>query len=1155
MPEGTNVQLAFHGGPNPSAAPQLLADNEVATATNIDFGFEQGGAATRRGATLRHSVGAAQINYITRRRTNWQSYNPLYVACGSTVYRGSSGVFTSVLSGLSGPRIGITHYRDATWIAPELGTQAIKDNGTSIIEWVKQSPQHAVAIDAQYAHTDFATTTQTAIVGTSGTSTGWFTSGIGPYDVEIVMTMTNTNLSTHASSLVVGTGGKVEFEFIVDQPSYVTSIDAIFSVGNDTFSTTLGVAGVSPVWDNSDGLLSIRVSDFTPTGSWTNLPAAKLTFHAVGPITVNWWAARIVGAEDFAVLTDTDVGYTYYQTWANIDSDNNITEESRPGPEAHVYLSEGAVTLTATDTPSGGAHGITHRVFYRAGGALDRPYEIGRVALATTTLLDTKSDLDAATDGALLQTLDVLPHDWFPNNVVAVSEPFFDRLFIAHENRINWTLPGNPSALPEDSFADVSHKGDEITGLVVYPSSLVIVNQESVYELRGNVFEGENADWVLSHTASRHGNCAYNAVIKTPYGVPLLDNDGLSMYSPGQGIDVPLEWVMDKIGDAWRGMLASDPAGAKGNRVPAINLGYQSTACATFADNKLYLGLPTNGATTPNTIFILDFLAKQTYWYIMPWNFTYLWWDAYEACLMIGTTNGKIMELDGGPRDQTTTGTPTNMAWSVRTKAWTVAADTVLENISVEHRGGPAKLVGIYDGTTTATLGTLTNATRGWSTPALGGTICNSVVFELSGTQASNQQTSLYNIAWDALYEPRRVSFYKTDYDLNNYEWEKLWDVHYSDIEAFGFGTVAGTMFVDGTAVSTFTIASPTNKRLVTPTSFPAETYGYQAYTVYVASEGVIFKHWDTRRDARNEPPRVNIWRTDVQSSEESINDGVDFDVNANGIMLATTFVDNVAVATHTVVGFARQSYAFSLPPETYGRTVYTVYTGTAFKHYSTWYHQRREPDRVAQVQYGPVAFGSDQTLKTWVAELNPCGYATGVLYADGTAISTATFVGTRHSTFHVGVDFTPAVAPQKAIDLRVVYTALTVLKHYDTKFETEAQPFGKTSWLIRYNKLGGASACDLARQFDLDVEVTGTATLTSYWDVDGATLATNTLTFTGRQWEDAIAFPPGLRGFNFQQRIVATMPFKVWKSSLDLLRVGLKGLGRITIPGTPING
>ena len=64
---------------------------------------------------------------------------------------------------------------------------------------------------------------------------------------------------------------------------------------------------------------------------------------------------------------------------------------------------------------------------------------------------------------------------------------------------------------------------------------------------------------MLQRTGARHGSKAVNVPIKTPYGIPLLDYDGLYMYQPGQGVDQSIEWAQEILSDAFMGAGGEDP--------------------------------------------------------------------------------------------------------------------------------------------------------------------------------------------------------------------------------------------------------------------------------------------------------------------------------------------------------------------------------------------------------------------------------------------------------------------------------------------------------------------------------------------------------------------------------------------------------------------
>ncbi len=1217
MPLQDQVQLSFGGGANPTSAPHLLAEDEVASATNIDFGFERGAAHVRRGCAKQWAVATTgNVKSIYRKYNAALASSPFYVHCGNTVYRGVSGTFTAIGTA-TGDRIGITAYQSYAFIAPELGTLAIKDDGTNATDWIKQVPG-APTVTGTVGGGPVVTATYTVLegtpTGTAGTMTGTVTATVNAstYRLEVDATPTTTNLSTHTDAFGTYTIGDLGYDVIsiaFSDPAAVKRISRDYSVGGTAFANywhteldlteaagedasvdaealaaaqlTLGTSTDTTLTDDdrtrmleeaqkhrqnlrtqigwapytySDWIVPRPKFEFVGAAqmaSWANVQRVRVVVEATESITVNVKGWLVIGNDGYP-LTDQDLGYAYWVTWAALDTAGNVLGESAPSPPSGRVKPFGAqVYLVSTHAPTGN-HGITHRIFYRQGGYLQYPYAVSTQTLTTTALYDTVSDMQALSLNNRLKTANILPHAYFPNNIVCASEPFYDRLIVGHENYINWSLPGQPDSFLADSYTTVSHKGDEVYGLIPWANSLVVVNRDSVYEVRGNNFEGADADYELYRTGAKHGGGAPRTIIKTPYGIPLLNADGLYMYVPGQGVDVPLEWVMAKIGDAWKGASSTDPAVLKGNRVPGFNSGYLYDSCAAFYDNRLYLGVPTGTNTLPSTLFVLDFPSKQTWWYTYPFTFLSLFWDHADRALYAGSSDGVIMKLETGLNDQNTAGTAAAISWMVRTRQWTTPADTVLENLSIEYQGGNGTASGVYDGTTTVgTLGTLTSATRVWTTPALAGTVCSNAYFEINGTSSATR-AAIHNIVWDAMVEPKRVSYFKTEHDLQGTDNEKLWDVHYADLEIFGTGNVLGTVFVDNTAVMTKTFVGPTSGRKIHENAYPSETYGHQSQTVYNAAAGIVFKHWQSRNAARPEPPRVNSWRTDIVSLEENRLAAADCDVNPYGTVLGTVYVDNTAVTTLTATGTKRQSYTWAAPADTYGRTVYTQYTGTAFKHYNTWYHLEPEPDRLATVQYGPVAFASDQNLKTWVAELNPLGSCTGTLFADGTAINTSVFTGSRHTAYNVGLDVDLSTyGTQAAIDLKVIYSG-AALKHYKTDFEAEPKPFGKKTWLIRYTKLGGPSRLDIPRWFALDVEPSGTATVTSVWDVDGAAVTTNTLTFTRREWRDEIPFPPGGQGQLFQHRLWSSQNFKIWSSTLDMIRVGPKGVTRLSVSGRP---
>lgn len=1399
MPIVDQVQLAF-AGVNPVGSPEKLQESDCATATNIDFSVEPGAAAVRMGCAKRFTVGTGPIYALWRRYTNnLGDLSPFYIRSNDVVYRGSS-TFTAIDTlGSIDNRTGLTSYQGKTFVAVANASKCVSDNGTQVSDWVIATPSGPPGINVPVNTSSLAptaTATFTLIEGTSsGTATTMIEGGTATCDpttfrLTASATLTTTNLEVIGTASI-GPYGYDSINFKFSNPAAVTRIIREYSVGDTSFNarywgtldninslpayldpvlgyyvTDRGVTNqpgrrfTSPqngkfatsiipakntyaTWVMPRQTLTFEPGDATlqPSG-WTNIKAVRITIEASSQITASFDKWKIWGDADHP-LNDQKEGYHYWETFAEVSSGNIINESPPSAVSTAVRCQAGQATITSTLTYTG-AHQPTslYRVYYRQGGLIYDAYRLGSVAYsATNTYIDKQDDLTLSMKGpdALLN----FDTDDLPNNVVCVSEPFYDRIVVGYINQISWSLPGLPGVFPPKSNTAVSHLGDEVYGLVVWPPGMIIVNRDSIYEWHGSNFEGDSQDWVLQRTGAGRGSKASRTIIKTPYGVPILDYDGIYMYQPGQGVETPIGWAMDILGDAFRSAIVT----IKGNRTPSVNKGYIFTSCAAWAYNKLYIGVPTGSATTPNTIFVLDFATKKAWWYTYSYNFTSMFYNFAEDELLVGSTDGTIYSIENQLADVDSSGTLVPITWKVRTRTWTSPSDARLENISVEG-AGTATVKAIYDSTSTVTLGTLTNTSKDWNILPLTGSIANNVFFELSGTAADASNRSIFTaLSFDAIVEPPQVRYFHTEPVIPNVAGESLFDVHYATLDAIGTGTVTATVFVDNAAVMTATITASasavTNGPLPKLTAFPAETYGKVSYTIYTCSTGLTFKHYNTRVDARPEPPRINYWKSDLQSLDEAIIDAFDVDINPNGTVTAVTYIDNTAVTTSSIVGTNRQSYTTTIPNETYGRTLYVTYAGSSFKHYNTWWHRRPEPDRwtnyvsdkqqfngeeicdswvavvnplggsvigtamidgtaagtatitgtnkvnvvtaipnetygrigyviynavgtgkfkhylssfntrqepdrvsnfvsdkqggnehewktfeavtnclnntVLAIVYvdgtivgtytltgndflsktfslpadtygrsiwasytvsgggkfkhynthfdgveepdrhtsfhiGPIVYPSGADLRTWVTELNPLsGTAIGTFYIDGTAALTSTFTGARRTSFDTSVDILAGV-PQTGTAIDIYYTG-GPFKHYKTDVEMTPRPFAKRSWSIRYNKPGGASQLDMPRfwSYDIEVPASGTATITSIWDVDGSPFLTSTMTVTGRQYVDRIPFGPGGRGFLHQQRMASTSEFRVWRSTLDFEQIGVKNLSRRTVRGVPV--
>lgn len=845
----------------------------------------------------------------------------------------------------------------------------------------------------------------------------------------------------------------------------ISQVQSLINTDQDLTQLNITFSG------NTVSAVSIPLTNFNFVGTWTgsgtntdawqHLTAVRLTVESYVPTQTTLLTDIIEQGDASFCLTDMNIGYTWYQTYAELDANGNFLGESAASPSIGPYKCVNAnATVTTTGTVTGSQAGVTHIITYRQGGYCQAPYAVGTTSLAVTTLTDTTADIQALL-GNTPMVINVRPRFGFGFWNVMANEAFYDRIYLANTNTLMWSEIGRPDQFIITNTALVSSDpGDAIAGLIVWPPGLIIINWRSVYEMTGTVFEGPTADFVIQRAAPKRGSVAPGTVIKTPHGIPLVNYDGITMYIPGGGVDEPIPWITEQIGDAFRGANDFDPAGKNvgGARVPGIN-GNLFNASACYAEGKLYLSVPTGTNTFNDTTFVMDFYTQKCWWYqyqngdfsTNPVNS--LDWDFVNNYIYAGGTDG-LYQLETFVREGTAS---SFVPWNFQTRDWSVPNDTLVENLAVEFVGGPIVVKAVYDSTATITLGTCSSLVKKYQHFPLNGLISNNLSFQFSqwlGTstttttfQTFGVHTAVYSLSFDSIAHPQKVHFFQTDYNDNGYPGDKLWDVVFFDIgmlqantpvnQATGTATVSGTIvgtstisatgtvtavtFVDGVAVMTNTVfgtGTPSAGRNIYTFSFPSETYGEIAYTTFTTSIPTgtdttttmgLFKLWDHRFEARNEPPKVTTWRTTIESLDEAICDAFDTDINPNGTVLATAFVDNTPLMTATITStapgeqFNRQSYTNKLPVEIYGRTLYVIYNGASgqwFKHYNTMFHRRPEPDRWTNY-VSDRRTGEEQHFDAHEVDVNPLGNTvSGTALIDGTAYGTFTYTGTLRERF-----------------------------------------------------------------------------------------------------------------------------------------------------------
>lgn len=962
--------------------------------------------------------------------------------------------------------------------------EMVKDDGTTFTQWITQPPPAAPTISVTTCPREDIGTTNTVIEGSSSPF------GCDGTTFRFQLNISGiTNLGTNSHSAVVGDQGIVQLGIGASNPTNVTRVSMDYSIGTGfsnyyhaeidptniktarptaaklinslqvtptiirgtaTFSnpidqklrgTMLGGANPAPrlpaasptAAANTAYTWSVPLPEFdtifqdSNPGSWSNVTDGRIIVEGTGTYTLNLPFLYLRGNNNFP-LTDLNVGYTYWETWAEIDpTSGNILGESAPSPAtAATKMQACNVTLVDNNSPTsvaGVASGVTHRIFYRQGGYIATPYAVGTVPIATHTFTDTLDDISVLSlNNPLNQNLSSTNDLILP--VSAISEPFYDRIFMMASNTLLWSLPGQPASFPRDSNAVVGSQDEVGKGLIAWIPQLVVVCDHSVFEVFGNNFEGAAADYTINRSGSKHGSKASLTIIRTPYGIPLMDYDGLHMYLPGQAIDTPLTWVMQQVGDIWKGTAANDPAGYKGNRVPPMNLFEIGFCCAAFANSRLYIGYPSVNAAYGfcDTLLVIDFRYQKTAIFTYPFEFNALYWDELFNRLFAfagGYGGIQITQLETGLSDSIVFGGTTPIIYSLKSKEWVSPSDAQVQNIAIRYAGGTHTASAIYDSTNTTAIASFSSANESWTIPKLGGTLSNHVQFSFKGTQG-NQQNVLYQIQWDAWMQPKRVSFHQTDPVTTGEAWQK--EVH-TDLDALGTGTVTATVFLDNVAISTFTLSSAaivnSVSRAVYNNALPTETYGR---VIYVQYTGGPFKHYKTWFTQEVQPDKLLFAEASYETlpAVGVIKTWLPELAVGTGTCTGSLYVDSILVSTASFVdstlGFGRRNiFEVGLPNITTGKTIRAQYNSTTpFKYWSTRYEIEEKPflKTTWNMIYKKIGGASQLDMARFMeidAEAPVTSTLTSVWQVDGIAVATNFFPVTGRTYFD-RVPFPPGV-------------------------------------------------------------------------------------------------------------------------------------------------
>lgn len=1302
---------------NLTSARDKLAEGEVASALNIDFGREVGAAVVRRGTSPIYA-GSTRISHPNVRTIARHYIDPYsigsskwYTSTATATYRDLTQI------GSGGEHVPMVQFKEWMIISTEAG--GIMDDGTTTIPWIGHAPSTAPSVSVENAPLYQPAGVWTAQQVTTWTPAGDGNGGVaeGTDKIVIQFTPSNGNFDLAEDSIfyidisLSNTDVVVTQEWSIGAPDFKNVMRAQCVPGQPTAlfanpALVVDIANASleerermleemrmhakmpstalTLSPNVYGVWAVQRPMFEMSSSvaadWSNIGAVRYIVEGTGDMMVGIRNLAVSNTTGYP-LNDPSSGYVWWETWVT-KKDGYVSRESAPSPpSARKPVQAARATITLPVTPPA-SYGYTHRRIYRQGGYMRDAYLVAEVPIATTTVIDAKSDVDALL-GNVRMVRDIYSNQEFGGYATCFSEPFNGRLVFGFENRIWWSEPNMPGMVRRTSWAEVSHAGDHVQAIVNWGPILVVINRDSIYEVDGELR--------VQRSNSPRGSKAKKVPCSTPYGIPILDYDGLHFYQPGASNIIQYDWIQRAVG----------------NLSPLLNTYYINNSFAVWADNRLYLAIPTQ-SSSPDTILVFDFVHQTTSLWKYPYAITAGYWNQVDNELILGTPHGLV---NGNSRFSDNDWTPTAelpVTWNFETGLWTFVPESRLMNIGVDWRGSASVEIAANGGPYTTILSS--SGPRRRELPTASGTLYNTVSFRFSGQGPG----AVYALEWDAYDEVPKVLFarspyarFDTDMRLNAvtvhadalssnvtvrvyvngsvvhtttitgdgptgytitipetvgasafvelesttpfrfyelrfhgepepavvtrlrvdekiYEQEQEFKAWAANMDCLG-NTVTVSIYIDATLITTFQVSGQGRKGYVqalpasgpvhpmgrhiwaeysggpfrhyatwyevkaepsrlhhfrtnpdmrgeehewkafsyvlegTATAkvyidgaevlqksvsgagveaLPPSTFGRTAYVVY--SSSAPFKHYGTTFTTRAEPHRLTSFRTDPDMRGEE-HEWRTISYVLEGSATAEVYIDGVLVTTFTATGAGVQA----LPPLTYGRTAYVIYTSsTPFKHYGTSWGAEVEPPRVTSWVYTHEPLPSTARLKTLVSVLNCLGgTVTAQVEVDGVVVKTVELTGGGRTTYNTALDVSGA-------SVRVFYSAATPFKHYSSVVELAPEPFLKDEWFFRFMRVGGFVSFVYPRRYNLDVE--GEGTVTVEWTNQDGVFHTTTHTIHGRTYLTWMPFPANVASTLLKCRITSSTPFRVWAVSMDVEYNMPTRTARTTIRGTP---
>lgn len=1127
------VQADFSGALNAVSAPHLLAANEVASTTNIDYSKEWGGAAVRQGNVTYawdSNSGASSNNiqaigrvYSVNTTGTWADSTIPWLACADTgtsyIGTGTNTTAPVALASASGYAGGttsavfpvITYYGSYAYVGN--GTSAFRTNGTNTLDWLlPQADTPAVTFAQQGTFTGTGNQAG-AFVGwagtwtaTEGTVTGNGTSSYFGNPGGVILSTCTTG--TGSRIVVIGTTTVTDWtnQIVFITPPNGTTITA----GAGTYTVGGGI-DFHQGWPNGD----ISGQSGTHNGTSTATQTLIIDLYGTDYILFGLFDQQSV----VSIQRDLSIGDTTFTNYWHSETTPTNIQDAATDPLSLMLAAQGTALL---DAQAAALNNSRATVPVPRRGIVSSPLPAFRRTAAKASTGAVAAPW--ATARSDYQFIGTLPTPTF-NSIKAV------RVTIEFNTTGKQAVVGGVVTYGAAGWC----LNDQATGISYYQTYARVENDVIVAEgLPSNPSTPTKCQYayaMLNCVASTNTTAGITHRVFYRTGGLLQDAYRVGSCTITSGTNTIYDYANPDMAVLARPVLrrftwSTWPSISAGTGLSGVNAVSEPWLDRIFVgvNNYLYWSYPGQPSQINDTSQTTVGDAGDNIQAVIPYNNLIIVKQAsvYEmgGSILEGTNQNWWLQRSGSRRGSAAPKTCIKTPYGVLLFSY--------DGLSLYKSGYgiDQELDWVY-----AKIGDLWKGTATSDPAAVKGRIT-----------ALNQQ-SIYNSC--AAYRDNKIYLAVPTGSNTLPDTVYIIDIAHQKVWSYTYPFKINRLFWDKVSNRIF---AGTDKGTIQQ----IETGLVDESTQHIAS-GVTWSY------------QTRAWSTPTDLIYENLQ------LEAVGTMTASATVDNTGFALRTFTASTKQWVPCSIQGTTGDNSVYQfngTQSGTQQEIYQLQWDMIPQAPKVSYFQTDFITVPSQNYVKTWLVELDHLGTSTvtATLQVDGTAIALANGVGTSTKITGTGKKWyelsIPNTVSGKAVQAFYSSAAGTPFKYYDTTFEFEPKPFEKLTWLVTYKKLGGVTQLDMARFYAMDIEGTLTATVTNTWIIDGVVFSTDTFTVSaanageptgvGRLYADQIPFPPGARGYLFQQQMQSAQPFRVWKAHLDIDRVGVKGLSRVTLAGTP---